>query len=127
MLDEVCGGLAPPDDPRHLRAVGRRRCARGELEGHAHCVDLHRLELTHSLRYSLTHSLTHSLSHHLTQAVVQGVTHSITHSLVHYYYCIYCYKSGDFCRYCYYYNDWLRLSKQTGAGHRFGRVEERVY
>tara|TARA_B110001452_G_scaffold172812_1_gene144805 strand:- start:659 stop:2002 length:1344 start_codon:yes stop_codon:yes gene_type:complete len=58
--------------------------------------------LLYNTLHALTHSLTHSISHHLTQAVAQGVTHSITHALVHYYYCIYCYKSGDFCRYCYY-------------------------
>lgn len=58
--------------------------------------------LLYNTLHALTHSLTHSISHHLTQAVAQGVTHSITHALVHYYYCIYCYQSGDFCRYCYY-------------------------
>ena len=54
--------------------------------------------LLYDVLHALTHSLTQSISHHLAQVVAQGVTHSITHALVHYYYCIYCYKSGDFCR-----------------------------
>ena len=77
--------------------------------------------------HSLTHALTRSIASELGKVVTTGVSKALGHNLVHYYYCIYCYKSGDFCRYCYYYNDWLRLAKQTGTGHRFGRAEERVY
>ena len=107
--------------------------------------------LLYNVLHALTHSLADSLSHHLSQAVTQGVTHSISHALIHYYYCIYCYESGDFCRFCYYYNgapprptpparpprlttrlappraDWLRLNSESGPGKRFGRVEEKVY
>ena len=82
--------------------------------------------LLYDVLHALTHSLSSSLSHHLAQAVTQGVTHSITHQLIHYYYCIYCYTSGEFCRYCYYYNDWLGMSKQAGTSGRYGRVEETI-
>ena len=80
--------------------------------------------LLYDVLHALTHSLSSSISHHLAQAVTQGVTHSITHQLIHYYYCIYCYSSGEFCRYCYYYNNWLGFGKSTGTAGRYGRVEE---
>ena len=81
--------------------------------------------LVYSTLHALTHSLTHSLSHHLTQAVVQGVTHSITHSLIHYYYCIYCYKSGDFCRYCYFCEPQQLLSNQSRLRGSHARPSDR--
>ena len=81
--------------------------------------------LLYNTLHALTHSLTHSISHHLTQAVAQGVTHSITHALVHYYYCIYCYKSGDFCRYCYFCEPQQLLSNQSRLRGSHARPSDR--
>ena len=74
--------------------------------------------LLYNVLHALTHSLADSLSHHLSQAVTQGVTHSISHALIHYYYCIYCYESGDFCRFCYYYNGACRPARPRPPARR---------
>ena len=84
--------------------------------------------LLYGVLHSLVHSVSSSLSQHLAQAVTQGVTHSITHALTHYYYCIYCYESGEFCRFCEYYQALqIRSKKMPGMDSRLDRDEQKLH
>ena len=80
--------------------------------------------LLYDVLHALTHSLSSSISHLRARDVTQVVTHSITQQLIHYYYCIYCYSSGEVCRYWDYYNDGLGMGSKTVG--KYGRVEETI-
>lgn len=72
-------------------------------------------DIAHRVIHTLTHTLTHSISRTLPRVVASKVEKQLSHNLVNYYYCIWCYETGQFCNYCHAY---LTLKVKQESGNR---------
>ena len=81
-------------------------------------------ELAHRLVHTLTHSLTHSIASELEHTIVSGVTKALGHLLVHYYFCVYCFTTGDYCGHCSSYNQFQRVAPGGQSGN-LGRYAQK--
>ena len=53
-----------------------------------------------------------------------GVTKALGHLLVHYYFCVYCFTTGDYCGHCSSYNQFQRVAPQEQLAARQDHLED---
>ena len=60
----------------------------------------------------------------LEHTIVSGVTKALGHLLVHYYFCVYCFTTGDYCGHCSSYNQFQRVAPGGQSGN-LGRYAQK--
>ena len=55
---------------------------------------------------------------------VSGVTKALVNLLVHYYFCVYCFTTGDYCGHCSSYNQFQRVAPGGQSGN-LGRYAQK--